>query len=97
MLKVAGGVKAAAGQEHIRCADCGCVAKGHAYVEIIIVLQIRTVNDTEDVVLMLVPVFVRKLGGDLLQLVRKAVRAGDVIAIDKGGCYGLPVFQTVLP
>lgn len=47
---------------------------------------------------MVVPVFVRKLGGDALQLVGKAVFAGNVEAVFQRRRYSVPVLlRAVLP
>ena len=40
------------GQQHIGGADGGCVEECHAFVIVMILLQIRTVNDVENVLLM---------------------------------------------
>ena len=47
--------------------------EGCSQVVLIIFLQKGTVNDTEDVILIVVPVFIHKLGGDGFQLLRKAM------------------------
>ena len=39
-------------QQHIGGADGGCVEECHAFVIVMILLQIRTVNDVENVLLM---------------------------------------------
>ena len=51
----------------------------------------------EDVVLMVGPVFFRQLYGDLLQLVQKAVRAGDLEAALQRRRHRVLMFLPVLP
>ena len=68
MLKVFFRFQSAAGQERISDADRGGALKRRADVKGIIPLQETPVNVVEDIVLMVSPVFPRKLGGDLLQL-----------------------------
>lgn len=51
----------------------------------------------EDVVLMVGPVFFRQLYGDLLQLVQKAVRAGDLKAVLQRRRHRVLMFLPVLP
>lgn len=47
---------------------------------------------------MVVPVFLRKLGGDALQLVGKAVLAGNIKAVFQRRRHDVPVFlRAVLP
>ena len=58
----------AAEQQGVGGADNGGVSERRAHVEVIILTEKRTVNDTEDVTLIFAPGFVHKLRGDLLQL-----------------------------
>ena len=62
----------AAGQQGVGGADGDGISECGSYVEIIIIVQIGTVNDAKDVKLVVLPVFVRKPGGDPLQLLHKA-------------------------
>ena len=66
-------VQAAAGQQGVGGADHGGISERRPDVEVIIFFQKGTVNDTEDVILIVVPVFIHKLGGDGFQLLRKAM------------------------
>ena len=79
MLKVFVGVEAAAGQDRVGDTDRGGVSELCSDVELIIFLQKAAVNDVEDVVLMLLPISIRQLSGDLLQLIGKTFFAGDFI------------------
>ncbi len=67
-----------AGQQGVGGADNGGVAERRAHVEIIILTEKRTVNDAEDVVLIVLPVFIHKLGGDLLHLLGKVALDGNI-------------------
>ncbi len=73
MLKVIFRFQPAAGQERVGNADCGGVSECHAYVEIIIPLQKGTVNDAENILLMGIPVFTCKVGGNIFQLFLNAM------------------------
>ena len=66
-------LQSAAGQQGVGGADHSGVSEGRANVEIIILIQERPVNDAEDVILIVVPVFIHKLGGDGFQLLCKAL------------------------
>ena len=55
------------------------------------------VNDTEKVLPVIVPVSLRQLIGDLFQLFRKSVFAGDAIASLQSGGHGLLMLRAVLP
>ncbi|MDY6180446.1 MAG: hypothetical protein SPI15_06295 [Candidatus Faecousia sp.] len=61
----------APGKQSIGGADGGCVDECHAFVEVMIPLQMRSVNDVEDVLLMGKEVFRDFHGGNLLQLVNE--------------------------
>ena len=69
MFKVVLRVKAASGHERIGDADGGGAAKSDAYIEIIIAIEKRIVNDGEDIPFVVVPIFVRKLCGNTLHLI----------------------------
>ena len=66
-------LQSAAGQQGVGGADHGGISERRPDVEVIIFFQKGTVNDTEDVILIVVPVFIHKLGGDGFQLLRKAM------------------------
>lgn len=97
MLEIIVRFQAAAGHKGVGDADRGGIAERRSDIELIILLQKGTVNDVEDVVLMVVPVFVRQPRGDLLQLVREAVRAGDLKAVLQRRRHRVPVFLPILP
>lgn len=97
MLKVFVRLQAAAGHEGVGDADGGGVAEGHAYVEIIIAVKERIVNDVEDVPLVAHPVFVGELRGDLFKLCLNAVLAGHIVPALQHIGYGGGVFILVFP
>ena len=85
VLKVILRLHPAAGHEGVGDADHRGVFERHLDVVIIILLQIGIRNDAEDVAGMVAPVFRSKLGSDVLELLRKAVFAGNaVIALQHG-------------
>ena len=59
--------------------DGGCVDKGHAFVIVMIPLQIRSVNHAEDVLLVGKKIFCDLDGGNLLQLLCDAAIIGNGI------------------
>lgn len=83
MLKVFVGFQTAAGHEGVGQTDRGGVSELCSNVEFIIFLQKAAVNDVEDVVLMILPILLCHLSGDLLQLVGKALFAGNLIFLSQ--------------
>ncbi|NBI10615.1 hypothetical protein D1641_11415 [Colidextribacter sp. OB.20] len=96
MFKVVFRLQAAAGHEGICDADGGGVSELRSDVELIILLQKAAVNDAEDVLLVIVPIFRRKLGGDLLKLFHE-VAAGHVKPLLQRRRYRVLIFLPVLP
>ena len=97
VFKVVLRVKTASGHEQIGDADGGGAAKRDAYVEIIIAIEKRIVNDGEDVTLVVIPVFIRKLCGDAFKLIGKSACAVHIVTVFQHGGYGVPVFLAQLP
>ena len=95
--KVALRLQAAAGQQGVGGADDGGVSEGRPDVEIIIIFQVRTVNDAKDVKLVVLPVFVHQLGGDPLQLFFHAAGGIHVEAAFQGGGHGVVMLVPVFP
>ncbi len=89
-------LQSAPGQEGVGDADGGGAAEGNSYVELIIFLQERTVNDVEDVPPMFFPIFHRQLAGDMLQLIshHEIIRA---IAVFQRVMHGVHVLIFQLP
>lgn len=97
VLEVVFRFQTTAGHQGVGDADGSGAPERHFDVEFIILLQKGAVNDMEDVVLMVGPVFFRQLYGDLLQLVQKAVRAGDLEAALQRRRHRVLMFLPVLP
>lgn len=96
MLKVVFRLHPTAGHEGIGDADGGGVSELRPDVELIILLQKTAVNDTKDVLLVVVPIFACKLGGDLFKLFSQ-VAAGHVKPLFQRRRYGVLVFLPILP
>ena len=71
MLEAVVRFKPAAGHERVGNADGGGALEGRSYVELIIPVKKGIVNDGEDILLIVPPVFLRKLRRDALKLVRE--------------------------
>lgn len=97
MLKVVFGLQSAPGQERVRDADGGGVSERHSDIEIIIAVKKGIVNDVEDVPLIVVPIFVGKLRGDLFKLIGKTIPAENFIITFQHGGHSIIVFRTILP
>lgn len=97
MLKVFVGFQTAAGHEGVGHADRGGISELCSDVEFIIFLQKAAVNDVEDVVLMILPILLCHLSGDLLQLVGKALFAGDFILLFQRCRNRVLMLRMVLP
>ena len=79
LLRVKVGIsrQTAAGKQDVGGADGGCVEECHAFVIVMIPLQIRSVNDAEDVLLVGKEIFCDFDGGNLLQLLFDAAIIGN--------------------
>ncbi|WP_255575524.1 hypothetical protein [Caproiciproducens faecalis] len=97
MLKVFVGFQPAAGQNRVGDADRGGASELCSDVELIIFLQKATVNDVKNVVLMLLPIFVCQLSGNLLQLVGKTFFAGNGILPFQRCRNRVLMFRAILP
>ena len=97
MLEIAFRLQTAARHHSVGDADGGGTFESYFNIEIIIFLQKAPVNDAEKIVPVVVPVFRRKLGGDILQLVGKTVFTGNAIPIFQSGGHSLLMFRAVLP
>ena len=67
------------GQQYIGGADGSGVEERHAFVIVMILLQIRTVNDVEDILLVGKEVFRDFHRGNLFQELRKAARITNIV------------------
>ncbi len=97
MLKVIFRLQAAAGHKGKGDADGGGVSELLSDVKRIILLQKTSVNDVEQIVLMVVPVVRRKLTGDFFKLVGKAVLAGNAVPFRQCRGHRRLMLRAVLP
>ncbi|MDD3228239.1 MAG: hypothetical protein PHE09_03380 [Oscillospiraceae bacterium] len=97
MLKIVLRLHATAGHEGIGDADGGGVSELHSDIKLIITVQKGIVNDVENIVLVVVPVFIRKLRRDTLHLFGKAVLAGHTVIALQHCAYRVIVFRLQLP
>ena len=74
----------AAGHQGVGDADGGGGFELDFDVEIIVLLQKRTVNDIAEVLLMLVPILTRQLSGYIGELLGKIVTGNTVVALQHG-------------
>ncbi len=97
MLKVFIRFQPTAGQNRVGGAyGCGA-SELCSDVELIIFFQKAAVNDVEDVVLMVLLIFVRQLSGNLFQLVGKAFFAGNLIFLFQSRRNRVLMLRAVLP
>lgn len=97
MGKVFFRLQPAARHEGVCDTDGGGAAKLHTDVKLIIFLQKAIVNDVEDVVAMLVPIFIGKLARDIFQLGGNIIRAAAAIAALQRSRYRILMLWAVLP
>ena len=97
MLEKSLRLQAAAGHERVGDAHGGSVAECDPYVEIIIFFQETSVNDAENVPLMLVPVIRGKLDGDVFKLFCQPMSAGNAVTVFQRRRHGVSVFVLILP
>lgn len=97
MLKVLLRFKTAARHEHIGDAGSGGFSEGRPNVKFIVLLKERSVNDTEDVALVLLPVVRSRLLRNVLDLMHKAVIGGNPKAIVQRVCNCLLMASVHLP
>ncbi|MFR3879021.1 MAG: hypothetical protein ACLTX9_01615 [Oscillospiraceae bacterium] len=89
--------KTTPGQQHIGGADgCG-VEECHAFVIVMIPLQVRTVNDVEEVLLMGKKIFCDLHRGNLLQLVGKVAVVLNAVLLPQSVGDKLLMLWAVLP
>lgn len=85
-------VQPAAGHQRVGDAGGGGVSERHLYVVIIIVLQKRTVNDAENIPLVVLPVVFYQPVRHKLQLILQAIPARNLIAGFQGPQHCAHVF-----
>ncbi len=84
MLEILFRIQPTAGHQGVGNADGGGGLKLDFDVEIIVLLQERTVNDVAEVLLMLVPILTRQLSGHINKLLGKIVTSNAVVALQHG-------------
>ena len=99
LLRVKVGIlyQPAPGQQGVGGADGGCVEKCHAFVIVMIPLQIRSVNDAEDVLLVGKEIFCDFDGGNLLQLFCDSAIIGNGKLFLQSGRNCLLMLRAVFP
>lgn len=96
VVEVAFRLQSAAGHQSVSDADGGCCLKLHSDVKLIIFLQKGTVNDIEEVLLMLRPVFLSQFSGYLSELSGKVI-TGNLIGALKHGLHRIQMVLLQLP
>ena len=81
MLEISLRIQPTAGHQGVGDADGGGGLKLDFDVEIIVLLQERTVNDVAEVLLMLVPILTRQLSGHIGELLGKIVTGNAIAAL----------------
>ena len=84
VLEVAFRLQTAAGHQGVGNTDGGRRFELDCDVEIIVLLQERTVNDVAKVLLMLVPILTRQLSGHIGKLLGKIITGNAVVALQHG-------------
>ena len=99
LLRVKVGIsrQTAPGKQDVGGADGGCVEECHAFVIVMIPLQIRSVNDAEDVLLMGKEIFCDFDGGNLLQLLCDTAIIGNGKLFLQSGGNCLRMLRVVFP
>ena len=96
MGKIAFRLQSAAGHQGVGNADGGGCLELHSDVKLIIFLQKGTVNDIEEVLLMLRPVFLSQFSGYLGELSGKVI-TGNIIGALKHGLHRIQMALLQLP
>ena len=96
-VKVGISRQSAPGQQGVGGAYGGCVDKGHAFVIVMIPLQIRSVNDAENVLLVGEPVFHDFLSGNLFKLLCDTAIIGNGKLFLQSGGNCLLMLRAVFP
>ena len=96
-VKVGVSTQAAPGKQGVGGAYGGCVDECHTFVEVMIPLQMRSVNDAEDVLLVGKEIFCDFHGGNLLQLVNEISGVLDIILFLQCIRNYLRMLRTVFP
>ncbi|MDD6965999.1 MAG: hypothetical protein SPE19_00635 [Candidatus Faecousia sp.] len=85
------------GKQGVGGAYGGCVDECHAFVEVMIPLQMRSVNDVENVLLVGKKILCDFDGGNLFQLINEITGVLNVVLFLHSGRNHLLMLQTVFP
>ena len=96
VVEVAFRLQSAAGHQSVSDADGGCCLELYSDVKLIIFLQKGTVNDIEEVLLMLRPVFLSQFSGYLGELSGKVITE-NIIGALKHGLHRIQMALLQLP
>ena len=96
VVEVAFRLQSTAGHQSVSDADGGCCLELYSDVKLIIFLQKGTVNDIEEVLLMLRPVFLGQFSGYLRELSGK-ILTGNIIGALQHGLHGIQIALLQLP
>ena len=96
VVEVAFRLQSAAGHQSVSDADGGCCLELYSDVKLIILLQKGTVNDIEEVLLMLRPVFLSQFSGYLSELSGKVI-TGNIIGAFQHDLHGIQMALFQLP
>ena len=96
VVEVAFRFQSTAGHQSISDTDGGCCLELYSDVKLIIFLQKGTVNDIEEVLLMLRPVFLSQFSGYLRELSGKVI-TGNIIGALQHGLHGIQMALLQLP
>ena len=96
VVEVAFWFQSTAGHQSISDTDGGCCLELYSDVKLIIFLQKGTVNDIEEVLLMLRPVFLGQFSGYLRELSGKVI-TGNIIGALQHGLHGIQMALLQLP
>ena len=81
-------IQSASGQQRILQADRGSFPKRGSHVKLIIPLQVASINDAEDLLLVIQPIDLSKLGGNTAELSFQPFRSRYVVAALQGSSGG---------
>ncbi len=97
MFKILVRLQPTAGHENVSNTDSGGIFELHSDVECIIFFQKTSVNDVDDVLLMVGPVFLCKLAGDFFKLFREIIPIRDTVPLCQRRRYDFPMFLPIGP
>ena len=96
VVEVAFRLQSTAGHQSVSDTDGGCCLELYSDVKLIIFLQKGTVNDIEEVLLMLRPVFLSQFSGYLSELSGKVI-TGNIIGAFQHDLHGIQMALLQLP